>query len=175
MPISLHDAFVPSCRQVIGGSLALLTKAEAWGAENGFGEADMIGHCLAPDMLAIPFQVKSIAGHSMGAIEGVRAGVYSPDMTPAPTDFTGLKAVLKTADEGLATLDPAELDGFIGKDMLFAMRDMKMPFTVENFLLSFSQPNFYFHASTLYGILRNKGMPLGKRDFLGMPRMKMPG
>jgi len=56
--------------------------------------------------------------------------------------------------------------------MLFQMRDMKMPFTAENFLLSFSQPNFYFHAATLYGILRNKGLSLGKRDFLGMPRLK---
>jgi hypothetical protein len=173
MAISLHDAFVPSCRQVIGASLALLDKAQAWGAENGHSEGDVIGHCLAPDMLAIPFQVKSIAGHSMGAIEGVRAGSYSPDMSPAPTDFAGLKAVLKDADAGLAALDPAELDGYIGRDMLFQLRDMKMPFTAENFLLSFSQPNFYFHAATLYDILRNKGMPLGKRDFLGMPRLKM--
>jgi len=172
MPISLHDALVPSFRQVIGASLGLLDKAEAFCAEKGHAETDVIGHSLAPDMLSVPFQVKSIAGHSMGAIEGVRAGSYSPDLSPAPADFAGLKALLVSADDGLAALDPAELDGFIGRDMLFQMRDMKMPFTAENFLLSFSQPNFYFHAATLYGILRNKGLSLGKRDFLGMPRLK---
>jgi uncharacterized protein len=172
MPISLHDALVPSFRQIIGSSLGLLAKAEAHCAETGCAHGDVIGHSLAPDMMGIPFQVKSIAGHSMGAIEGVRAGTYSPDMVPAPTDFAGLKAILAKADAGLAALDPAELDSFVGRDMLFQLRDMKMPFTAENFLLSFAQPNFYFHATTLYGILRNKGLPLGKRDFLGMPRLK---
>ncbi len=173
MPISLYDALVPSFRQIIGSSLGLLAKAESFCAEHGAAADAVIGHSLAPDMLSIPFQVKSIAGHSMGAIEGVRAGSYSPDLSPAPSDFAGLKALLTKAYDGLAALDPAELEGFIGRDMLFQMRDLKMPFTAENFLLSFSQPNFYFHATTLYGILRNKGVALGKRDFLGMPRMKM--
>jgi len=173
MPISLYDALVPNFRQTIGASLALLDKAESWCTDSGHATDAVIGHSLAPDMLSMPFQVKSIAGHSMGAIEGVRAGSYSPDMVPAPTDFAGLKALLKQADDGLAALDPAELESFIGKDMIFQLRDMKLPFTAENFLLSFSQPNFYFHATTLYGILRNKGLPLGKRDFLGGLRMKM--
>ncbi len=173
MPLSLYDALVPNFRQTLGASLALLDKAEGWCTEAGHAPGDVIEHRLAPDMLSIPFQVKSVAGHSLGAIEGVRAGSYSPDMVPAPTDFAGLKALLKTADEGLAALDPAEVEGFIGKDMIFQLRDMKLPFTAENFLLSFSQPNFYFHATTLYGILRNKGLPLGKRDFLGNLRMNM--
>ena len=173
MSISLHDALVPSFRQVIGASLGLLDKAEAFCAEQSLAVDELIGHSLAPNMLSIPFQVKSIAGHSMGAIEGVRVGTYSPDMPPAITDFAGLKAILVKADAGLAALDPAELDGYLGRDMLFQLRDMKMPFTVENFLLSFSQPNFYFHATMLYAILRNKGVPLGKRDFLGTPRLKV--
>ena len=59
-----------------------------------------------------------------------------------------------------------------GKDVTFQMRNFKMPFTAENFLMSFSLPNFYFHASTAYDILRSKGVPLGKRDFMGAMRMK---
>ena len=55
--------------------------------------------------------------------------------------------------------------------MCFSMGDMRMDFTAEEFLLSFSQPNFYFHATTAYDILRWKGVPLGKRDFLGRPRI----
>ncbi|MGL6043088.1 MAG: DUF1993 domain-containing protein [Sandaracinobacteroides sp.] len=173
MPVSLHDALVPNFRQQIGALIALIDKAQGWAAEKGIPEAEVIGHCLAPDMLPLPFQIKSVAGHSMGAIEGVRAGSYSPDLNPAPTDFAGLKGLLADADAGLAALDPAELEGFIGRDMLFQMRDLKMPFTAETFLFSFSQPNFYFHAATAYDILRNKGLPLGKRDFLGMPRIRM--
>jgi len=49
--------------------------------------------------------------------------------------------------------------------------ERRMPFKSEDFLLSFAQPNFYFHASTLYGIFRNKGVALGKKDYLGRPRM----
>jgi hypothetical protein len=173
MPISLYDAFVPSCRQIIGASLALLDKAQAWGAEQGLADADLIGHRLAGDMLAVPFQVKSVADHSFGAIEGVRAGSFTPALAAMPEDFAGLKRLLTDADAGLAALDPAEVESFVGRDMLFVLRDMKLPFTAEHFLLSFSQPNFYFHATTLYGIFRNKGLPLGKRDFLGGLRMKM--
>ena len=65
------------------------------------------------------------------------------------------------------------MEGFIGRDTAFDLRGMKIPFTGENFLLSFSQPNFYFHATTAYDILRVKGLPLGKRDFLGHLRIKV--
>ena len=61
---------------------------------------------------------------------------------------------------------------FIGRDMRFAFGDRHLDYTAENFLLSFSQPNFYFHAATTYDILRWKGVPLGKRDFVGKSRIK---
>jgi hypothetical protein len=56
--------------------------------------------------------------------------------------------------------------------MIFQLRDFKIPFTAEGFIMSFSLPNFYFHATTTYDILRMKGVPLGKRDFMGQMRMK---
>ena len=59
-----------------------------------------------------------------------------------------------------------------GKDVTFQIRDTKIPFTAEGFVQSFSLPNFYFHATTAYDILRSKGVPLGKRDFLGRMRLK---
>lgn len=173
MSITLYDALVPNFRQTIGASLALLGKAQAWAAEQGIAEADVIGHRLAPDMAQLPFQVKSVVGHSIGGIEGARAGTYTPSAAMGPPDFPSLTALLTDADAALAALDPAEVNSLVGKDMLFQMRDMKLPFTAENFLFSFSVPNFYFHASTMYDILRNKGLPLGKRDFLGGLRMKM--
>jgi len=64
------------------------------------------------------------------------------------------------------------IDALQGKDMTFQLPNMKIPFTAENFLLSFSQPNFYFHAATTYDILRWKGIPIGKRDYMGRTRRK---
>ena len=57
-------------------------------------------------------------------------------------------------------------------EVLFQFGEMKMPFTAEGFLLSFSIPNLHFHATTAYDILRMKGVPLGKRDYMGQPRLK---
>ena len=84
------------------------------------------------------------------------------------------KAIVPAIAKARATIEGAsedELEGFIGQPMRFEMRDLRLPFTAENFLLSFSQPNYYFHASTAYGILRMKGIALGKRDFLGQVRV----
>jgi uncharacterized protein len=69
-------------------------------------------------------------------------------------------------------VEPGELDAIAERDMLFKFGDREMPYTVSDFLLSFSLPNFYFHATTAYDILRNQGLKIGKMDFLGRPRLK---
>jgi hypothetical protein len=123
-------------------------------------------------MFPFAYQVKSTAVHSLGAIEGVRRGVFSPDITPPPTDFEALRSQVAGALSALKAVDPAEIDGFMGRDMRFEFRDMRMDFTAENFLLSFSLPNFYFHTTAAYSILRWKGVAVGKRDYLGRLRLK---
>jgi uncharacterized protein len=102
----------------------------------------------------------------------VRKGVFSPDMTEPPGDFAGLKARIAEALAALEAIDPAEIDRYMGRDMRFSFGDRRIDFTAENFLLSFSQPNFYFHAATAYDILRWKGVSIGKRDFMGRTRTK---
>ena len=123
-------------------------------------------------MLPFAYQVKATAIHSLGAIEGVRRGVFSPDMTPLPESFAALKARIADTRAALEVIEPAEIDGFVGRDMRFAAGERRLDFTAENFLLSFSQPNFYFHAATTYDILRWKGVRIGKRDFTGRLRTK---
>ena len=170
--ISLYTATVTAMQQQVAAVARLLDKAEAFVAEKGLDPATLTTARLAPDMLDFCYQVKSVAVHSLGAIDGVRAGVFSPDMTPPPSDFAGLRASLAAASAGLAALDPAEVDGFAGTDMAFVFGERRMPYLAEDFLLSFSLPNLYFHAATAYDILRAQAVPLGKRDFLGMPRFK---
>jgi hypothetical protein len=169
MTISLYDATIPSYRQILGAVAGLLVKAE--GHFKGAAD-DIVQARLAPDMLPFAYQVKSTVVHSVGAIEGVRKGVFSPDMTPPPQDFAALNHAVAAALGSLETIKPAEMESFVGRDMRFQFGERRIDFTAENFLLSFSQPNFYFHATTAYDILRWKGLPIGKRDFMGKPRAK---
>lgn len=172
MSFSLYDAVVPSNLQILAAIDAVLDKAAAFCKDQGRAEWDLIDARLAPDMLPLGYQVKSCAAHSLGGIEGVKAGTFSPDMSPWPTDFAGLHKVLQKAIASLNTLDRDAFDALAESDCQFAFGETKLPFTGANFLLSFSQPNFYFHATTAYAILRAQGVKLGKRDFMGMPRIK---
>jgi hypothetical protein len=172
MTFSLYAATVPSYRQILGAVSGLLGTAEAFCAEKRIAPHDIIQARLAEDMQPFAYQVKSTAVHSLGAIEGVRRGVFSPDTTPPPENFAALKTRIAETLTALEAIEAAEVDAFIGRDMRFAFGDRHIDFTAEDFLLSFSQPNFYFHAATTYDILRWKGIPIGKRDFMGKTRRK---
>jgi uncharacterized protein len=172
MSLSLYTATVPSYCQILESVGRLLSTAEAWCADRGIAANDIIDARLAEDMLPFAYQVKSTAVHSLGAIEGVRKGVFSPDMTPPPETFAALKARISDTLAALSAIEAAEVDSFVGRDMRFVFGNRHLDFTAENFLLSFSQPNFFFHATTAYDILRWKGLPIGKRDFTGKPRTK---
>jgi uncharacterized protein len=172
MSFSLYAAVVPCYRQILGSVSDLLGKAEAFCTEKGIAPREIIEARLAEDMLPFAYQVKSTAVHSLGAIEGVRRGVFSPDMTAPPDNFAALRARIAQTITGLEGIDRAEVDGFVGRDMRFVFGERHLDYTAENFLLSFSQPNFYFHAVTTYDIMRCKGIAIGKRDFLGRTRKK---
>jgi uncharacterized protein len=172
MSFTLYDATIPNFQQTLGATIGLMDKAEAFCADTGLDPAALVDAKLADDMLPFGYQVKSVCAHSIGAIKGVRAGVFSPDLTPWPTDLAGLKAALTNAHGELENISPDEVNGFVGNDMAFAFKDRRMEFTAEDFLMSFSLPNFYFHASTAYAIMRMKGVQIGKMDFMGRPRLK---
>lgn len=167
MAVSLYAAVVPPFQQILTSVAGLLDKAEAWCAEKGIAPEEIIQARLAPDMLPFAYQVKSTAVHSIGAIEGVRRGTFSPDMSPPGESFAELAKRVGDARSALAALNPAEVDGFEGRSMRFDIRSYHVDFTAEQFLLSFSMPNFYFHATTAYDLLRMKGLQIGKVDFIG--------
>jgi hypothetical protein len=167
MAFSLYAGTVLSYRQILESVSGLLDKAEAFCAEKEIVPEEIIQARLAPDMLPFSYQVKSTVVHSLGAIEGVRNGVFSPDTSPPPGTFPELKARIASALAALEAIPASEVDSFVGRDMRFVSGNRHVEFTGENFLLYFSQPNFYFHATTAYDILRWKGVPLGKRDFVG--------
>lgn len=172
MTLSLYDAVIPSNLQILGAVAGLIDKAEAFAKEREIEPKVLIDARLAPDMLPFGYQVKATTEHSRGGIEGVRGGNFSPSMTPWPTDFDGLRALVAEAIAALKAVDRAEFDALAEVDTQFSMGELKLPFTGAQFLLSFSQPNFYFHATTAYGILRAQGVVIGKRDFMGALRIK---
>ena len=170
MAVTLYDLSVGSFLQTVGAVEGFLAKSAAHFKEKGIDANEIVETRLFPDMLPFRFQVVAVAHHSAGALAGVKAGAFAPP-APSTADFAGLQKLIADARASLEKLTPAEVNAYEGKDVLFSVRDIKMPFKAEGFLQTFSLPNFHFHATTAYDILRQKGVPLGKRDYLG--RMKL--
>jgi hypothetical protein len=171
MGVSLYDLSVASYLQTTGAMAGVLDRGLAHCRDNNIDPQEIVDTRLYGDMLPFSFQIWSVCHHSLGAIAGCKAGAFSPP-PPGATDYAGLQKQLADTREGLGKLTREEVDALEGGDMTFQMRDFKIPFTAEGFIMSFSLPNFYFHAATAYDILRSKGVPLGKRDFMGAMRTK---
>lgn len=172
MAITFYEASVGSYLQILPAVSGVLDKGLAHCKEKGIDPESIVQTQLAPDMLPFSFQIFSVVHHSLGAIEGMKAGLFRPPPQRPAHTYAQLQALVNETAAGLKALTPAEVNALEGKDVEFEIRGMKMPFTNTGFLFSFSLPNFYFHAATTYDILRWKGAPLGKRDFMGQMRLK---
>ena len=167
MAVSLHDISVGSYLQVLGGVAKFLDKGAAFLEEKGIDPQEIVAMSLHPDMRPFQFQLKSVAHHSAGAIRGIREGLFSPPPTTPDLDYAGLISLVKDAESELRNQSREEIDAMAGKRVVFRLSRGDIPFTAENFVLSFSLPNLFFHATTAYDLLRMKGAPLGKLDYLG--------
>ena len=90
----------------------------------------------------------------------------------ATGEVPGLQALVADTVTELKKLTPESVDALSGKEIVFEFGEIELPFAAEDFILSFALPNFYFHAVTAYDILRMRGVPLGKADFMGPIRFK---
>jgi hypothetical protein len=172
MAFSLYDASVANYLQILGAVSGYMEKGAAHFKEKGGNVEDIVETRLFDDMLPFRFQIVSVAHHSRGAMDAVQKGVFSPDMGKPDLKYADLQKMVADATSALTALKPDDVNALAGRDVVFQMRDNKLPFTAESFLMSFSLPNFFFHATTAYDILRHKGVPLGKRDFMGRLRIK---
>jgi len=172
MAIGLYDVSALSYLQVLGAVEGFLEKGRKHCAEKGVDLNEIVATRLVSDMLPFSFQLVSVAHHSLGALRGVEAGVFKPPGGVGDLDYAGLQKLVADARAGVQGFSREAVNAMEGKDVIFEIGGRQMPFTAEGFLMSFSLPNFYFHAATAYDILRMKGVPLGKRDFMGQMRMK---
>jgi hypothetical protein len=171
MSINLYDATVMNYLQTLGAIEGVLARGLEHCSKSGIDPQQIVETRIFPDMLPFRFQVANVINHSVGAIEAARSGTFTPKPTPE-LDYAGLQKALGEARETLSKVSAEEVNGFVGKDVKFLFNERAIPFTGEGFLLSFSLPNFYFHSSMAYAILRGQGVPLGKRDFMGQLRIK---
>lgn len=170
MATSLYDLSVGSYLQMVSAAAGFLDKGASHCSAEGIPLEEVVSTRLYDDMLPFHFQVVSVAHHSIGAVRGLTTGEFGVPSYPE-TDYAGLQKLIAGTLEELKAVDADELNGLAGGKVVFKLGDNEIPFTAENFVLSFSLPNLYFHAATAYDILRTKGVPVGKRDFLGKLRM----
>jgi hypothetical protein len=172
MPVSLYDLSVPTYLQTLGAVSGFLEKGLAHCTECNVEPGQVVEHRLFEDMAPFSFQIRSVAHHSFGAMEALKSGVFNPPGKAAPLDYAGLQKLIADTRGKLEALKPDEVNALEGKDVSFVFGEVKIPFVAENFILSFSLPNFHFHATTAYDILRSRGVPIGKRDYMGRLRIK---
>ncbi len=170
MQISLYDATVRGFVQIMTAMQGFMERALKQRPDS-LDLSEVVETRLFPDMMPFRFQVISAIHHSLGAVEGVKSGLFVPPKD-VETDFAALHAAVAEANARLQTYTADEINALGGRELVFELPQAKLPFVAEDFLLSFSVPNFHFHATTAYGILRMKGVPLGKRDYLGRLRIK---
>ena len=170
MTVSLYDLTVGSYTQIVEATHGFLQKGADYCAEQGVAPEDFKKACLHPEMFDLHFQVVCVTHHSLGALNGMKAGEFAPPNYPE-TDYAGLQAMTSETLVALKAMTPDAVNALAGGKVVFKLGGNEIPFTNENFVLSFSLPNFYFHATTAYDILRSKGVSLGKRDFLGALKM----
>jgi len=171
MTTSLYDATVLTYTQQLGALDRILKRGAAHCSEQSLNLEELVELRLHHDMLPFRFQVLSTISHSVGALEGVRKGVFTP-FSKGSHNYAELQQAVSAALETLGKVTAAEVNALADREVIFQTGDIKLPFTGEDFLLSFSLPNFYFHSAIAYGLLRSKGVTLGKKDFLGRMRFK---
>lgn len=166
MPLSMYQASVPVFQRQLGVLSQLLHKGQAHAQAQGQEPAVLLQARLAPDMFPLTRQVQSASDAAkFGAAR--LAGIAPPRFEDTETTFDELQARIAATLDFLSTVQPDQIDGSEGRSIVLKVGGREMPFEGQPYLLGFVLPNFFFHVTTAYAILRHQGVAVGKRDFLG--------
>jgi uncharacterized protein len=167
MAISMHSASAPIFLKMLGNLLVWLDKAEAHAAARKFDAANYLGLRLAPDMLPFARQIQIASDAAKGAMARL-AGVEVPKWDDNEASIADLRARIGKTIDYVKSFSAAQIDGSEGREITIPMRSGDaLKFTGEGFLKHFALPNFFFHVTTAYALLRHAGVEIGKGDFLG--------
>ena len=165
MAISMYHASVPVFLQLLGGLKGTIEKAEAQATAKKWDENTLLNWRLYPDMFTFARQVRQASEHAFGA--GRVAGVDVPSLPAIDNSFAEMKARIDKTIDFLKTLSPGQLDGKEDSQVTITAGGQPRTFRAQVYLYHFAMPNFYFHVTTAYNILRSLGIEIGKRDFMG--------
>jgi hypothetical protein len=166
MPLSMYQASVPAFLQMLASLSAILDKAAASAAARKIDPAVFLSARLAPDMLAFTKQIQIACDFAKNTSARL-AGAEIPKFADTEASFDELKARIAKTVEFVKSIKPAQIDGSEEKDISFPVGGKPMNFKGQAYLVGFALPNFYFHLTAAYAILRHNGVELGKRDFIG--------
>lgn len=166
MATELYDLTVPAFLRGFSTLSKLLTAGEVWAKENGIAEADMLGTRLIADMHPLPAQVQRMSDSAKLFLVRV-AGAENVAMADDEASFADLHARIDRTVAFIHSVPRADVDGKEDAPVTLPLPSGNLEFTAQGYALGFVLPNFYFHLTTAYALLRMRGVPIGKRDYLG--------
>ena len=166
MTISMHAASVPVFKQALGGLSDVLTKAAAYAEARKIDPSVLLTERLAPDMFALTRQVQIASDSAKGAVARL-AGVDVPKWEDTETSFAELLERIGKTIAYIESIPAESIDGSEERDVTITLRSGDIHFKGQRYLLNWALPNFFFHVTTAYNLLRHDGVEIGKRDFLG--------
>jgi hypothetical protein len=166
MATSMYQVSLPVFTKHLNGLAGCLKKAQALYAEKKFDEATLLSYRFYPDMFNFTRQIQAMTDHAR-TCTALLAGVEAPKFDDNEKSLAELVARVEKTVAFLNTVKPGQIDGTEEKPVTVKMRDRELNFKGQELFLNRSLPNFYFHATTAYDILRHNGVELGKRDFMG--------
>ena len=168
MTISMYQASVPRFANILGNLSNILDKAQAHIDAKKIGDAALTSYRLFPDMLPMTTQVQIACDTAKGVVARL-AGVDIPVYEDKETTLAELKARIAKTIAFIQSISPGQIDGTEDKEIVTKRGDKETRYKGMQFLLGHATPNFYFHVTTTYNILRHNGVEIGKRDYLGNP------
>jgi hypothetical protein len=162
----MHSASVPVFVRMLGNLLTWLDKAEAHAAARKFEPGVLLSARLAPDMLPFGKQIQIACDAAKFGVARL-AGVEAPKFDDTENSLGELRERVKRTIDYVQSISDAQLDGTEDKDVIVPRRDGSMTLKGEPYLKHFVLPNFFFHVTTTYALLRHNGVDLGKGDYLG--------
>ena len=166
MALTMYQASVPVYARLLNGLAGCLRKAAAHYGDKKLDEASLLSYRLYPDMFNFTKQIQAATDHARNGVARL-AGQEPPKYEDNEKSLAELIARVEKTIAFVNTIKPAQVDGTEDKTIILKMRDRELTFKGMQFLLNQSMPNFYFHYTTAYNILRHNGVEVGKRDFMG--------
>jgi len=168
MTISMYQASVPRFVNILGNLSNILDKAQAHVEARKIDAATLPSYRLFPDMLPMSSQVQIACDTAKGLVARL-AGIENPSFEDHEKTLTDLKGRIAKTIAFIQTVTPEQIDGTEDKEIVTKRGEKETRYKGLQFLLGHAIPNFYFHVTTAYDILRHNGVEIGKRDYLGNP------